>query len=55
MLSALTAKKENPLQLLLFGRLNISQSTSLPFPANPMQPVPIPPRGNEISFNLDPV
>ena len=36
--------------LPLLGLLNISQSISLPLPASPMQPVPIPPNGKDISL-----
>ena len=52
--SALTAKWLKPFTLPLLGRLKISQSISRPLPARPMQPEPIPPRGNEISLNCAP-
>ena len=38
--------------LFLFGRLKISKSISAPFPASPIEPVPIPPSGKEISLSL---
>ncbi len=53
-LIALTAKCEKPLLLPFEGRLKISQSISRPFPARPMQPVPIPPSGKDISFCRSP-
>jgi len=52
--SALIANGE-PIDAPLFGLLKISQSVSLPLPASPMQPVPIPPSGNDISLVFTPL
>ena len=52
--SAFTAKWLKPLMLPLLGRLKISQSISRPLPASPIEPEPIPPRGNEISSSWSP-
>lgn len=45
-------KKAVAVDAAFVGRLKISQSTRQPLPAKPMEPVPMPPKGKDISLSF---